>query len=303
MPTRIPRRDFLVGGAAAAGLFSGCSLPQASAVHEVPASTAIPAIDVHGHYGPSRGRQTLSDDIGMDTAAAVRDLAFQANIRWTVCSPLRALLPRGEADPVQGNQDAAADVPNTPGLLQYVVVDPLKPETYEQGAEMLKQPHAPGIKIHPEEHIYPIKEHGRKLFEFAAQHTKVILSHSGEEKSLPADLLALANDFPQLTVILAHLGHSANTDTKLQVRAIQASKHGNVYVDTSSSKSIRTGLIEMAVREVGSEKILFGTDTPLYFAPMQRARIDYADISHADKENILWNNSVRIFGLTKEWIQ
>jgi predicted TIM-barrel fold metal-dependent hydrolase len=81
-----------------------------------------------------------------------------------------------------------------------------------------------------------------------------------------------------------------------QVRAMQRSRHGNVYADTSSARSIVPGLIEWAVREVGAERVLFGTDTPLYHAAMRRARIDHADLDDADERRILWDNVARVFG-------
>ncbi len=84
-----------------------------------------------------------------------------------------------------------------------------------------------------------------------------------------------------------------------QVRAVQASKRGNVYVDTSSAQSIMAGLIEFGVRELGAERLLYGTDTPLYFAGMQRARIDQADIRDAEKRLILRENALRLFGAEK----
>lgn len=37
--------------------------------------------------------------------------------------------------------------------------------------------------------------------------------------------------------------------------------HGNVYTDTSGIASSRNKIIEYAVNRIGSEKILFGTDT------------------------------------------
>ena len=86
-------------------------------------------------------------------------------------------------------------------------------------------------------------------------------------------------------------------DPTHQLRAISASKHRNVYVDTSSAASITPGLVEYAVEQVGSDRIVFGTDTPLYFSPMQRARIDYAEISEADRANILRNTAARLLGL------
>ena len=83
-----------------------------------------------------------------------------------------------------------------------------------------------------------------------------------------------------------------------QVRAIQQSRKGNVYADTSSARSILPGLIEWAVREVGADRVLFGTDTPLYHTAMQRTRIEHADLSDEVKRQILRDNAVRLFGIS-----
>jgi predicted TIM-barrel fold metal-dependent hydrolase len=56
------------------------------------------------------------------------------------------------------------------------------------------------------------------------------------------------------------------------------------------------GLIEWAVQEVGAERVLFGTDTPLYSTTMHGARIDHDDLSNADKRMILRDNALKLFG-------
>ena len=72
-------------------------------------------------------------------------------------------------------------------------------------------------------------------------------------------------------------------------------KHRNIYTDTSGMASLKNKLIEYAVSQIGSDRILFGTDT--YAAGAQRGRIEYAMISQEDKENILFNNAKRLFSL------
>ena len=57
--------------------------------------------------------------------------------------------------------------------------------------------------------------------------------------------------------------------------------------------SFKNNVIEHTVQQVGSEKILFGTDS--YSCAFQRGRIDYADILERDKENILHKNALRLF--------
>ena len=79
------------------------------------------------------------------------------------------------------------------------------------------------------------------------------------------------------------------------IKAVRNAKYENVYVDTSGIASIKNMLIEYAVSQIGSEHILFGTDT--YSAASQRGRIEFAMIEQRDKENILLNNAKRLFDM------
>jgi predicted TIM-barrel fold metal-dependent hydrolase len=184
-------------------------------------------------------------------------------------------------------------------LLQWVIVNPLQPSTFEQAARMLQQPQCAGIKIHPQRHEYAIRQYGPAVFEFAAKHDAILLTHSGDTNCWPQEFVELADAHANVKLILAHLGNggSATGDVTLQVRAVQASRHGNIFTDTSSVRSVLPGLIEWAVYEAGADRILYGSDTPLYFAPMQRARIDHADIGDGDKRRILCDNAAELFGL------
>jgi predicted TIM-barrel fold metal-dependent hydrolase len=279
---------------------SHCSDVTAVPSELLPMSQTIQAIDVHGHYGKyDRGQPDPVNEFMTGDAELVVRRARQANTRLTIVSPLEALLPRFQGDPITGNLNAARIVAETEGLLQYVVVDPTKPRTYEQAEEMLKLPKCVGIKIHPEEHSYPIAEHGEAIFAFAAKLRAVVLAHSSEQRSQAADYLVFANAFPEMRLILAHLGCGWDGDLTHQVRAIHQSLHGNLFTDTSSARSITPKLLEWSVHEVGAERILYGTDTPLYFSAMQRARIDYADLSERDKRLILCENAMRLFGLSE----
>jgi uncharacterized protein len=261
-------------------------------------TTSISAIDVHGHYGTyiQIDKTDLYNRMMSGDAAEIVRRAAAVNVGLTIVSPLLALLPRFEANAAVGNEEAARIVAQTPGLKQYVVIDPQRPETYAQADEMLRQPQCVGIKLHPEEHGYPIREHAALLFEFAAARKAIVLTHSSEQNSLCEDFVPWANRFPEVRLILAHIGCGWDGDVTHQVRSIQKCQHGNVFADTSSARSIMPNLIEWAVKEVGAERVLFGTDTPLYSTAMQRARIDHADLSDTHKRLILRDNAVKLFG-------
>ena len=258
----------------------------------------IEAIDVHGHYGEySNASHPLANKFRSAVLETIVERAQQACTTITIVSPIQALTPRGHNAPIAANKNAAARVREYSSLRFYVVIDPLRSETFAQAEAMLKLPHCAGIKIHPEEHLYPIREHGRAIFEFAQTHGAVILTHSGEENSMPQDFVPFADDFPDVKLILAHLGCGFDGDPSHQVRAIQSTRSDNVFVDTSSAQSLMPHLIEWAVEEIGAPKILYGTDTPLYCASMQRVRIDKAEINDDAKRLILRENALRVLPL------
>ena len=260
----------------------------------------LPAIDAHAHYGIcDRGPSARLSNFFMSAdAATVVARARAANVQWTVVSPLLGLISGSKTNAEAGNDEAVRVVEQTPGLLQWVLLNPLQPRTFDQTRERLVCPKCMGIKIHPEEHGYKIAEQGKALFEFAAQFDAVVIAHSGQENSLPADYVPFADAHPNVTLILAHLGNADDINTMdLQVRAIQASRQGNVYADTSSARSLLPGLLEWAVAEVGADDILFGTDSPLYFSASQRARVDHANIDDQQKRMILRGNAERILCL------
>jgi len=260
-----------------------------------------PAIDVHGHYGNFPHANALLERFSSASAAEVAARAASVGVDWTIVSPLAGLMPRGrETQVAPANEVAFTEIAQTKGLLQYVIVNPLQPETYDQAREMLKSPHCVGIKIHPEEHAYRISDHGDELFAFFEEVAAPVMTHSGCPNSLPSAFVPFANKYPKVRMLLAHLGNGAGDNGKvdLQVRAIQAARHQNIWVDTSSARSILPGLIEWGVEELGSDRLLFGSDTPLYHVALQRARIDHAEIADSAKQMILRENAVKFFDLT-----
>lgn len=174
-------------------------------------------------------------------------------------------------------------VEETDWAYQWVVIHPDQPETFRQAEEMLKCRKTVGIKLHPKLHGYDILEHGDKLFSFAHELGAIVQMHPAENPQMPA----FANKYPNMKLIIAHLGSNTFID------AVEAAKHGNIYVDTSGSASVKNHIIEQAVSRIGSTHILFGTDT--YSPAFQLARIAWADIPEADKKRILLDNATELF--------
>ena len=118
----------------------------------------IAAIDVHGHFGTygRPDRHPLLNEWATGDGDTVVRRARLANVRLTVVSPLSALLPRGGADAVSGNDEATNVVESTEGLRQWSVLHPQQEATFQQTADRLVHAKCVGIKIHPAEHQYKI---------------------------------------------------------------------------------------------------------------------------------------------------
>lgn len=103
-------------------------------------------------------------------------------------------------------------------------------------------------------------------------------------ESTPADVAYLAKQFPQVRVIMAHLG-AAGRRGILDIRPCP-----NVYVDTSGSHPT-TGLLEYAASILGAHRILYGSDVPGRDFAAQIGRILGAGISAKHKDLILGANA------------
>jgi predicted TIM-barrel fold metal-dependent hydrolase len=228
----------------------------------------------------------------------VRRRAAAADVHLTVVSALRALIPYG-GDVLGGNDEARQAADAHSDIRFWAVLNPRIERSYTQIEALLAHPSCPGIKIHPKDHAYDIRDYGDEVFGFAAGHQVLIIAHTGDPGCFPEDFIPFANSYPDASLILSHLGYSADGALSRQVHALKRAEARNVYLDTSSKVSISSGLIEWAVAEVGEGRLLFGTDTPLNCVACQKARIEYAEISQQAKRAILFENAARLLGEVK----
>ena len=99
----------------------------------------------------------------------------------------------------------------------------------------------------------PIAQRAAELGVPLFQHTYYRTGPNLKDESSPADLATLANRHPQASFIA---GHSGN-DWERGIRAIRAAK--NILADVSGCDPC-AGMVEMAVRELGAERVVFGSD-------------------------------------------
>lgn len=255
------------------------------------------AIDIHGHFGdpacfPQKGLEKKLMQIALEELK--REYELQ-NIIAVCLSPMEGIFPATEAQLLRANESMERLSEMHGWIYQWVVIDPLFPASFRQAEEMIKNRKCVGVKIHPDAHGYDLTEHADDLFAFCSQYGTVLETHSGEAFSMPERMVAFADKYPDMNLIAAHLGQGSDGCLEHQIQAVSKAKNGNIYTDTSSAKSILPHLLEWGVSQVSSEKILFGTDTPLHHAAMMKQRVEFADLPDEQIEQILYHNANTLF--------
>ncbi|MEK7118135.1 MAG: amidohydrolase family protein, partial [Patescibacteria group bacterium] len=120
--------------------------------------------------------------------------------------------------------------------------------------------------------------------------------------SHPLHVDEVATDFPNLKIVMAHMGNPWLVDC-----AEILYKNPNVYADisglvvgdnlnTPDGKLARRKILEL-IDYVGQNKLLYGTDWPL--APMRTYLkfVKELGLSRASRDQLLYKNAVKVFGL------
>lgn len=198
--------------------------------------------------------------------------------------------------------DAAERFPDRLGIL--VWINPRDPDWLRE-AEGAADRGAIGIKLHPKLDNYRVDyESLREVFAFANRRHLPICTHA-ETGDWSAELYdPLVEQFDDVDLILYHF----NAGRPI-AGIVMAKTYPRVYVDTCF---VPREAIEVGLEVLGSSKILFGTDAPIYFdvgRPLpafndQRRTfhdctrpIEELTVSPADRDLVLAGNARRIFRL------
>lgn len=133
------------------------------------------------------------------------------------------------------------------------------------------------------------------LVERIAELDGLIMQHTwfktgGKEsdgESTPSELAQLARRFPSVSFICAHAGG----EWERGLRAVRSCP--NVLVETSGFDPT-AGFLEMAVREVGAERIVFGSHLPSRSLGTELGKVVGAQVSEQDRHQVLGGNLRRL---------
>lgn len=133
----------------------------------------------------------------------------------------------------------------------------------------------------------PIVNRAVELDALVFQHTWYKSQGNLPGESTPEELAELAARHPTAKIICGHTG----SDWERGIRAIRNSP--NVSIDLGGNDPT-AGFVEMALRELGPERILYGSDVPGRSFATQLGKVYGARIPEADRRLILGDNLKRL---------
>jgi len=235
--------------------------------------------DMHAHMGPLNMFYIPANDIH----SMVKQMD-SIGVERIVCSHHAVL----SAEAVFGNNEVLKAMKEFPGrILGYVYPYPVNDKLGIDEVKRCIEAGMVGIKMHYYNRIPYTSEKYEKILRYADDNKLPVLLHTF------GDIDKMESIFKDYKNIKFILGHSGAENPEMYVK--YALKYKNLYLDPTNSTS-KFGIIEYFVKNVGADRIVFGSDIPFLSQTHQIGRIIFADISEEDKKKILCDNPKKILG-------
>jgi len=131
-----------------------------------------------------------------------------------------------------------------------------------------------------------------RLMSTARELGLVVNIHSGSEISHPLAIGALCRRFPDVTVLMDHMGYREWVSDAIEA----ARDNSNLYLGTTIA-AMEPSTVERAIREVGPERVVYGSNWPNLYSDLAVEAIKRAKFGQQAEELILGGNLARILGM------
>ena len=160
-------------------------------------------------------------------------------------------------------------------------------------AEYIMQSGLLGIKMHPDTQLFNIDD--ERLFPLydMIQGKLPVIFHTGDKRydySHPQRVRRVLDNFPSLQVIAAHFGGYS-----MQEQAYECLKDTDCLFDVSSSLMfMEEGEPEKYIRAYGAERMLYGSDYPLWDPEVEVNRFLKLKLTDDEFEQIAYKTALRV---------
>ncbi len=181
-------------------------------------------------------------------------------------------------------------------LIPFGTVHPGYPQ-WEKELYRLEENGIPGIKLHPDFQGIWLDDPGLYPLLEAMQGRFILMVHVGDDlppeknPSCPRKVAQIIDNFPELTVIAAHLGGYRQWEMALEFLVGR-----DLFLDTSSSLPfIRTDFLQRMINSHSWERLLFGSDYPLFDPGREKERLQENSLFTPDVVSQMEKNARRLF--------
>ena len=194
-----------------------------------------------------------------------------------------------------------------PSLIPFINLDPLQDET-TMTAELIDKVNnhgARGIKLHPgSQWFYPNNRGLWPAYRTAQDMKLPVVFHAGrfmspETYSRPKNFVEVLESFPDLMLVMAHIGVGYEDEAIALAR-----DYSNLLFDcsaiigsTSPDGDVTKERLTALIREIGVERVMFGSDFPWYDPADSVTRLLRLDFSEEEKQLLFAENAIRIYRL------
>ncbi|MEG2435111.1 MAG: amidohydrolase family protein [Ruthenibacterium sp.] len=260
-----------------------CELDEIALTMEEGRPLAITVLDAHTHMVSDGDATVTSNMMKYGECDEIIARMNKMGIDAICCAPWQGI----STDGLAANDVIVRGMQKYPErILGYACCNPNYPEDLEGVFLYHHQYHFPGVKPY-----WPL--HQRSLcdtryvpwFTYANDHHLAMLVHSVSLAAI-ADIKILVKQYPDIAFILAHTGSSYDV-ARAHVEICKSCQ--NAWLEITYT-TLYYGMIEYLVREVGAQRVLYGSDLPMRDPGPQMGWVAYARIPTADKVKIFGEN-------------
>ena len=149
-----------------------------------------------------------------------------------------------------------------------------------------------GLKLMPTHHAFrSVGKVPYALMRKCEELNIPVTIHSGTFLGHPLEIAELAAAFPKVPVIMDHMGYRYYV-----AEAIAGARRvPNIYLATTAV--MEPHWIRQAVREIGADRVLFGSNAPHVWPSTQLLVVRQAELAEADERKVLGEVAARLYHL------
>lgn len=211
------------------------------------------------------------------------------------------LLPVATKPTQQSTINSWAIENNFGNIVSFGTVHPYS-DSIEYELERIAAAGLKGIKLHPDyQDCFMCDEHMQAIYKKCGELGLIIVLHMGYDPvspktrhAMPSDLAEMAEKYPHVTFVGAHMGGMNNWESVLYY----LKGAPNVYIDTAFIAPFMSDeMLCRMVNEYGEDKILLASDLPWSIPTDEIKMIQRAVKSKTAKEKIYYKNAAALLGL------